>query len=130
MVRFDNNTNRPKENELSTHWLNFFTPWHGVEQTIQSLRLHLNARHVENEYALKANTRFVVVDIEKLHSEAEYLTPVPTVAICKHTPRFYGDSHSSVFPSPAVSEWPDNDEAYRHALAKLMADCSEPTVYS
>jgi hypothetical protein len=129
LVRLDKETKRPKEHELSTHWLDFFTPWLGVEQAIKALRLHLSARHVEDEYTLKSNTRFVVVDVGKLHREAEYLEPVPTLATCRHTPRFWGDSHSSVFPCPAVSEWPENDDAYRHALAKLLADCSEPTTY-
>ena len=130
LVRLDNDTKRPKEHELSTHWLDFFTPWHGVEHAIKALRLHVGARHADDEYTLKPNTRFVVVDVGKLHREAEYLTPTPTVATCKHTPRFYGDSHSSVFPKPAVSEWPANDDAYRHALAKLLADCSEPKVHT
>jgi hypothetical protein len=90
----------------------------------------VSARHVDDEYNLKRTTRFLVVDVGKLHREAEYLKPTPTLAICKHTPRFFGDSHSSVCPIPTVSEWPENDEAYRHALAKLLADCSEPTIYS
>lgn len=129
MVRVDRETNVPREHELSTHWLDFFSPWQGVEQAIKGLRQHINARHVNDEYTLKPNTRFVVVDVGKLHSEAKYLTPIPTVARSKHTPRFLGDSHSSVIPRPAVSEWPADDDAYRHALAKLLADCSEQTVY-
>lgn len=100
-----------------------------MEKAIETLHLHLSAKHLKEEYTVRPNTRFLVVDIGKLHREAEYLTPIPTVATCKHTPRFLGDSHSSVFPKPAVSEWPEDDDAYRHALAKLLADCSEPRVY-
>lgn len=129
-IRLEEGSRRPREHSLSTHWLDFFTPWCGVEEGIEALRSHLQAKHVPREYGLKKSTRFAVVDVGKLHREATYLTPIPTSAECRHTPRFYGDSHSSVIPTPAVADWPTDDDAYRYALSKLLADCAEPKVYS
>lgn len=87
-------------------------------------------KFVRDELTLSKSHRFVVVDVGKVHQEVGLLAPVRTTATCKHTPRFRGDSHSSVLPRPAVETWPEDDDAYNFALTKVLSDCSEPRVYT
>lgn len=117
---------------MSVHWLDFFTPSKSLGERVAALRALIMAKHANPEVTFQKNTQIVVVDIGKLHSESravEGIDGAKTAATAYHQPRFCGDSHSAIYPSPGVREWPKDNDAYHFALQKLLADCSESPVY-
>lgn len=119
------------EPEVSVHWLNFFTPHTELRERLAALCTLIEARYVDDEVKLdRKRSRFVVVDVGKLQREVQHVDEVNASARSYHTPRFCGDSHSSIFPRPAVDKWPKDRDAYHFALKKLLADCCEPAVHT
>lgn len=122
--------NGRREGEVSVHWLNFFAPLSDRHEQVKAVCSLVRARHTKTELTLNPRQhRVVVLDVGRLLVEGPRLAGPVRVAAVRHTPRFRGDSHSSVLPLPGVGDWPVEDEAYHFAFCKLLADCCEPGVY-
>lgn len=119
------------EVDLSVHWLDFFREAQGIAAQLECLQHLIRARHVADELTLDAKrSRFVTLQVNAVHAIDRLMPGGRLTLRCEHAPRFEGDSHSGIFPTPEVRDWPAEDEgAFLFAVQTSLAACADLQVH-
>jgi hypothetical protein len=134
--RYDFTTSEYKEEELSTHWIEF----HGEERptNLSNLAKFLTEPRIITERKIGKNDRFVIVSVDKIRSNSIVIEQTRTTLDCFHTPRVVIepaiDSHSSIFPDPGVRKWPKPNSpedvgAYQFAIQSYLSELAETATF-